>query len=205
MPYKAWYIPNGPKNLAAFFPDVDFSTVAEYYLEVVGGSGTIATTPMNQLDGECCGDRVRIHFLNYLGAIDAINFKLDEEEFEAKSDDFTRPQAYPYVTRTPAPVDGPDIDKSLHFHGRFNVTANNTLNLLCNDYPPEENGWIDEVLASPLAWIEWPGDSGQDLEPGYLPIVIQDARIKNKTSGDPWVNSVPVSIQYSHDKVIIRN
>lgn len=191
MPYFAYYIPDGPKNLnAGFYPDLDFTTIAEYYLEVLAGGTTIATTPILQLNGECCDDKVRLHFLNYLGAIDTINFKLSEDEHEAKSDEWQRPTPYPLV-------------KSLHGRNRFNVKANDTLDLILGDYEERDMTWIDELVDSPLAWIEWLGTEGQNDD--YLPIIVLDGRVKNKKSVDPFSNDVPISITYSHDKIIIRN
>jgi hypothetical protein len=83
MPYKAYYIPNGPKNLGTFFPDIDFTQVEKYYIEVLDDADEVlATTTINEMDGECCEDKVRLHFVNYLGAVDAINFKLNEDEHD---------------------------------------------------------------------------------------------------------------------------
>jgi len=48
---KAIYIPNGPKNLATLFPDVNFRDVAEYYLELTDSDvNVVATTPSCQMD-----------------------------------------------------------------------------------------------------------------------------------------------------------
>jgi hypothetical protein len=202
MAYFAYYIPNGPTNLETFFPGIDFTTVAEYYIEIMSGGNVIATTPMTQLDGECCEDKVRIHFLNYLGAIDALNFKLDEDEHEAKSDFWQRPTKWDF-TNWDDVAGGNGLIKDLHGGNRFNVKANNTLNLILSDYQEKDMGWINELIDSPLAWIEWLGIENQPNS--YLPIIIQDAKIKDKKSTDAYINDVPVSIIYSHAKIIIRN
>lgn len=203
MAYFAYYIPNGPKNLETFFPGVDFATVAEYYIDILSGGNQIAVTPMTQLDGECCEDKVRIHFLNYLGAIDALNFKLDEDEHEAKSDLWQRPTKWdPVAFLATSGLDG-GLVKSLHGGNRFNVKANNTLNLILSDYEEKDMKWINELIDSPLAWIEWVGIEDQDND--YLPIIVSDAKIKDKKSTDAYINDVPVSITYSHAKIIIRN
>lgn len=193
MPYAAYYIPNGPKNLATLFGDVDFTNVAEYYLEILAGGDVIATTPLNQMDGVCCGERIRVHFVNFRGAVDALNFKVDDSDFEAKSDEWTRPEKFPDT----------EFIKNIHRRNRFNVKANETTNLICTDYPIEDMAWIDELVASPIAWIEWVGMFG--FSDDYLPIVVIDGRVKNKKSVDPFMNAVPLSITFSHDKVIIRN
>ncbi len=207
MPYGAYYIPNGPTNLnAGFYPDIDFTTGAEYYIEVTSGGSVIATSPMTQLDGECCDDKVRIHFLNYLGAIDALNFKLDEDEHSAKSDRWTRPLRWDFANWDNG---GGGLIRSLHGGNRFNVKANNTLNLILSDYAEKDMRWVDELIDSPLAWIEWPGftplGSGETQEPDYLPIIVEDTKVLNKKSADPFINDVKVSITYSHAKIIIRN
>jgi hypothetical protein len=174
MAYKAYYIPNGPKNLETFFPDIDFSQVEKYYLEVLDdGDNVIATTTINETDGECCEDKVRIHFLNYLGAVDAINFKIKTDEHEAKSDNWQKPTEYPLI-------------KSVHGNNRFNVKANNTETISVCDYPEEDMPWINELVDAPLAWKEWLGIQGQDDD--YIPVKVVDTKVLDTKETDRFNN-----------------
>src|SRR5690348_9558404 len=90
-----YYIPDGPKNLAAIFPAIDWNTVDSYVLEVIDNdTNTVATTGINYVDG-CCEGGARIHFVNYLGCIDAINLKIIDDESDTKSELFRQPKSYP--------------------------------------------------------------------------------------------------------------
>lgn len=187
---KAYYIPNGPKDLATLFPLVDFDDVQSYYIEVESGGNVIATGTVNELDGECCTDKVRLRFLNYLGAIDAINFKKVIDEHEAKSDRKQVSTTYPLV-------------KSKHTVGRFNVTANNFLTLSTHDYREEDMGWINELIDSPLAWIEWDGIQSQADD--FIPVVVLDMKAENVKKDDRYVYEITLVVEMSNQKFIIRN
>lgn len=190
MPFKVFYIPNGPTNLAAFFPGLDFSTIASYQVSVLGG-GVIAQSPINRMTGECCEEKMRIHFLNFLGAVDAINVKPQLIEFEAKSDRYTTPTPWPLI-------------RSQHGQNRFNVKANQPTTVETDDYPQEDNYWINELIASPRAWVEFPNpESGDPAD--YLPIIVEDIKIADQTEDDRYNNRIRFTITYSHDKFIIRN
>jgi hypothetical protein len=190
MAFKVFYIPNAPENLQSFFPDLDFSLIASYQIQVLAG-GVIAESSINNLTGECCEDNMRIHFLNFLGAIDAINVKPQIKEFEAKSDRYTAPTPWPLI-------------RSQHGINRFNVKANEPTTVQTDDYPQEDNYWINELIASPLAWLEWtPEDSAAGAD--YLPIVIEDIKIQDQTETDRFENRIRFNITYSYDKFIIRN
>jgi hypothetical protein len=191
MAFGTYFIPNGPGNLATLFPDVDFSQILVYYVRVLDDTDTaIAQTTLNYMNGECCDDRMRIHFLNFLGGIDAINFKVVQNEFAATSDRYQRPTPYPLV-------------KSQHGTNRYNVKANQTVTLELQDYPQEANEWVNEFIATPKAWEEWPGADYQD--PDYLPIIIEDAKILDQTENDVFNNIIRIQMTYSYDKFIIRN
>lgn len=190
MSVKSFYIPNGPKDLEPLFPGVDFEEIQSYYIEVLEGATVIATGTINQLDGECCSDKVRIRFLNYLGAVDAINFKVKNDEHETKSDSKRVSTSYPLV-------------KSQHTIGRFNVKANNTLTLSTTDYGERDNEWIQELFDSPLAWIEWTGIQGQSDD--FIPVVIQDAKFFKVKEEDRFINEVVIQVIMSNEKFVIRN
>lgn len=188
---RAFYIPNGPKNLQVMYPAIDFDNVKQYYVEVLDNTDTvIATSNINQTDGECCQDVFRVHFLNYLGAIDAINFKRLFKEHEAKSDSFRRTISHP-------------LNKSSHAIGRFNVKANDIITLSCTDYPEKDMEWVNELIDSPLVWMQWTGIQGQD--DNYIPITVDDAKMFNVKQDERYIYEVIIQVRPSHERFIIRN
>lgn len=189
---KVYYIPNGPANLAPIFPTIDFSNVAEYFVELIDSeSAVVATSTMNQICG-CSDDEdcVRIHFLNYLGAIDSINFKIQTKENDPKSDAFEKPTSYP-------------LDKTAHAKGRFNVRSGHNYTAITLDYPESQMDWIDELMDSPLAWIEGPAVQGQPVT--FIPIVIKDRKSEVIKKEDRYMYETTIEFIKSHDKFIIRN
>lgn len=188
---SAYYIPNGPKNLAPLFPGVDFNDLDRYYVEVMDSEGdVVATSNINEI-GECCeDDKIRIHFLNSLGAIDAINFVRKNQEHETKSDTRESPTQYP-------------LNKPDHAISRFNVKSNDSFFITCCDYTEEDKEWLDELFDSPIAWMEWAGTQGQ--EDSYVPIVIIDKKFMKVKQEDRFIYEIDLEIKLSHEKFIIRN
>jgi hypothetical protein len=189
---RVYYIPNGPRNIQAMFPGVNFSNVARYYIEMQDvTNAVIGNTTINELVSQCCGlDKIRVHFLNYLGTIDAINFSLAQKEHEAKSSSFERSTTWPLIKRT-------------HGINRFNVKSNDTLTLSVIDYREEDMGWVDELVDSPLAFMEWIGTQGQSDD--YIPLVVQDIKKISFKRDDRWIYEVIIEVKLSHDRIIIRN
>lgn len=183
---KVYYIPNGPKNLASLFPAVNWANVAEYYIEIAEACDgpIIATSVMNQMDGECCIDVVRVHFLNYLGTWDAVNFKKFAEEHEAKSSQYIKPTTSPLVV-------------SEHANMRYNVKANDTLTLSNIDYKESQQKWLNELIDSPVILME----SGNE----YIPLVIEDQKMLNHKFEDRYEYELIIQVKPSHERFIIRN
>jgi hypothetical protein len=190
---KAYYIPNGPANLATLFPAIDFSQVAEYYVEILDNGGTlVATTPMNQICGcEDCEDMIRIFFQNGAGgAIDAVNFKIIEKNHEAKSDAYQKPTQYP-------------LEKTDHAINRFNVKSNTTYKAVTIDYNEQHFDWLEELFDAPLAWIYQAAIQGQVAT--YVPVVILDKVFPKQKQEDRFTYQVEIEFKLSHEKFIIRN
>lgn len=191
MATKAYYIPNGPKNLATVFPAIDFNDVSRYYLEVKDSDNTVvATTTINDIGGCCDDDQVRIHFLNYLGTIDAVNFILQTKEHEPKSDNWQKQISHPLV-------------KTDHGTNRNNVKSNDTLIALTTDYTEEHQDWLDELMDSPVAWFEWTGTQGQP--DSFIPIIISDIKREKVKVDDRYTYEIKIEFKISHERFIIRN
>lgn len=189
---KVYYIPSGPKNLTTAFPTVNWDNVAQYYIEIKEScdGDSIATSNMFNLDGECCSDIMRVHFLNSLGTIDAVNFKLFLDEHEVKSEIYRVRPIYP-------------LDKTQHAITRFNVKANDTLTLSTIDYREEDQPWLNELLHSPFALLEWTGLQGQS--DSYIPVNIVDSKMATRKFEERYVYEFTIQIAKSHDRFIIRN
>lgn len=188
---RSYYIPNGPKNLQPLFPAVDFSLLSAYYVQVKDdGGNVVATGNINEFNGCCNEDKIRINFLNYAGAVDAINFKLLTIEQEAKSEGIEKPVQYP-------------LEKPVHNVGRFNVKSNDTYTLINEDYGEEDKDWIEELFASPLAWMQWSGVQGQ--ADSYIPIVIIDQKFEKVKQDEKYIYQVQLQFKLSHERFIIRN
>lgn len=191
MQTKAFYIPNGPKNLAPLFPDVDFEGLADYFVEVIDSNGdTVASSALSVIGGCCEEDKMRIHFLNSLGTVDAINFKLLMVDHETKSD--------PKETATSWPLNKPD-----HGPGRFNVRSRDTYTAVNTDYSESDRDWLDELFDSPMAWLEWKGTQGQN--DSYIPLIILDKKIAKISQDDRFIYEVTLEFKTSYDRFIIRN
>ncbi|WP_147313823.1 hypothetical protein [Deminuibacter soli] len=165
-------LPNGPKNLRPLFDSLDWSIIEEYFLELWNADSTlILTTCVNKVidaDNDIC----RVHFLNYLGTIDAVTFPKAQITHEDKNDEYVRPLPYP-LTKTATSVQ------------RFNVRSNDTYEVRSRQYPEDALSWLQELKDSPMAFVEWTGTEGQP--DSYLPIVVNSSKIdkqKNQASGD---------------------
>lgn len=184
------YIPSGPKNLQSLFPAIDFSQVDTYTLSLESTAGaTLVTTNQFKID-RCTDDTIRIHFLNQLGTIDAMNFRLPTADLEVTSDSYEKPVGIPF-------------DRTAHGVNRMTVKANKLYTAKSVEYSEDELAWVEELLISPMAWIEWAGTQGQP--DSYLPIVIVDQKTNVLKEEDRYTYEVSVQFKFSHAKFIIRN
>jgi hypothetical protein len=187
----ALYIPSGPKNLQVVFPTINFQDVDSYFLELLGASSSILATSCSfKIDRGNCNERIRIHFQNYLGTIDAVNFHLVTREHETKSDSYEVPLRAP-------------LDRMLHGVNRFNVKSNDTFQVVCTDYGEEQMEWIDELMDSPNAWIEQKGIQGQTDT--LSPIVVLDKKVTKQKEDERFINEIAVDFRFSNPKILIRN
>lgn len=183
-----YYIPDGPANLTQLF-DVNFDDIEQYYLEIFNHeTSVIATTSINDIV-RCSDEIARIHFVNYLGTIDCIEFSVSESKHIPKSESYKSSITYPLI-------------KSRHAANRFNVSANDTITAITCDYGEAAAAWIDELFDSPLAWIE-KDLVGQGKQ--YLPIVIVDSERQKVKQEDRYIYEVSIVFTMSHDRLIIRN
>lgn len=188
----SFLLPSGPKNLQSLFPGVDFTQVEEYYLQIQNqvDSAIIATT--NRFKRSCCcnEDVFRLFFVNYLGTIDAINFKQMTEEHETVSTTWKKANVYPL-----AKWDGGTQ--------RYNVTSNETWVGVNTCFGEEDQAWLKELTDTPNAWIQWFGTQGQDDD--YIPVVIKDGKFLTKKAEGRYIYELQITIEFSNDNIILRN
>jgi hypothetical protein len=190
---SAYHIPNGPKNMAAIFPSISWKDVEEYYIEVMNlESVVIATTCRNVIGAVSPAEdeTVRLHFLNSLGGIDAVNFCSTEESYETKSDSSQVPLSYPLL-------------KSEGGYSRSNIQANETYKVSTTLYTEKEMKWLKELISSPAVWLEWKGTQGQPDD--YLPVLLEDAKVITLKPEDRYVYELTLEFKLSNADITIRN
>ncbi|SIS72175.1 MULTISPECIES: hypothetical protein [Chryseobacterium] len=167
---KILYIPEGIPNIKDYFPLVDFSEVVEWSVYVKDANDNIIATTRNNKVGCCCGDdKIRIHFLNSCGNIDSINFLLNTEESETKSDTWEKSQKFP-------------LDRTKGGIYRKNIESNETYEVETKCYGEKDQYWIKELTDTPLAWIETylPNGFQDPVQKEFIPITILDTKLPTK-------------------------
>jgi hypothetical protein len=186
---KAIYIPSGTKNLKQVFPALDFKAMTEYFIEVRSNSNETIITTNTYVIKQFCDDAVRVHFLNAIGAIDALNFDTVQIIQETESD-----------LRENSPSN--PLQKHKHGLNRFNARGNDKFIVSTTDYKEADQEWIAELFQSPMAWMEWKGTQGQT--DSYIPIVIENKSHEKRKIDERYLYVVEIQFRLSHPKFIIR-
>ncbi len=92
--------------------------------------------------------------------------------------------------------------KSQHSIGRFGVVSNDVV-VGTAIVEEQHMDYYDELLDSPLAWLEWTGTQGQPDD--YIPIVISSKKSPKFKQDDRFYYELVVEFTFSHDRSIIRN
>lgn len=191
MPNEIAFIPNGPKNLALIFPLVDWKNVVEYTVDVVNNADeVIATTPLNVIGCCCNDDRLRIHFLNYLGTFDAVNFLKPKIQHETNFSEYQK--GLPNV-----------LEKPNTGGERFNIQPNDLYEVRTNCYEEKHMLWLQELSDSPKAFIEWKGIQGQ--ADSYLPIVITSKKFEKRKIVNDFRYDFVIEFKLSNEYLTVRN
>lgn len=191
---NVYYIPEGIPNIRDYFPGIDFEKVDEWVVYVKDDQDhTIATSRINQLGCCCTEDKVRIHFVNSLGEMDAINVIRVIEETEVKSDTWEKSQNFP-------------LDKTKGGVYRKNITSNESYEAETRCYGEKDQYWIKDLINSPYAWIETLLPNGfqsqQKIE--YIPIDISDVKLPTKKNTSRYEYIVKIKFTMSNDNKTIR-
>lgn len=185
------YIPNGPKNLANTFPLANWADVVEYFVEALDISNNVlATTTVNCI-GCCCGDdKVRLHFLNYLGTFDAVNFMKPAVTHETNFSEFEK--GLPNVLSKP--------DTGIE---RFNIKPNDLTVARTNCYSEANMLWLQELADSPKVYMEWKGIQGQ--ADSFIPVVITSKKFEKIKNLNDFRYDFVIEFKLSNEYLTLRN
>lgn len=177
-------LPNGPNNLSF----ADFTNVESYSVEYQFDNG-INVISQNEI-ACCCNESIRIHFINYLGRIDTINFGYVEETFEAKSDTWQKSLSFP-------------LTKSDGGTRRINIKSNESYKATNKCYSEKDMNWVKELLSSPIAWLEWKGTENQPDD--YIPIEIIDKKFLPLKNEQRYNYEVVIEFKMANENIHLRN
>lgn len=186
-----YLIPDGPKNLASLFPEINWRDITEYFVQVLDvNSAIVGTTPLINLCNCVNDESVIVYFLNYLGNFDAAVFQKPHVIHEPSSSEFKKGLKYP-------------LQKTDTGTERFNVVSNDTYEAK-RKCIAEEMIWLQECADSPKAFMEWPGKEGQPED--YLPVVIINSKFdKLKNDLSEFQYEYVIQFKLSNEFFSIRN
>ncbi len=187
-----YLLPNGPKNLNSLFPTINWDDIEEYYIQALDRADNIlATGSMNKMS--CCckeGEYIRIHFVNYLGTYDAVNFEHYTILHEPESTTYEKSLRFP-LSKTDTGIE------------RFNVRSNETFQLKTCAYTEKDMDWLMELVDSPKAYIEWKGKEGQP--DSYIPIIILNGKKEKRKLEERYSYEFILEAKFSNENIILRN
>jgi hypothetical protein len=65
--------------------------------------------------------------------------------------------------------------------------------------------WLQELIDSPAAWLEWPGDPLQDEDPDYVPLMVIDTSLNKRKMSDRFLYQAQLQFQIANPNPTIRN
>lgn len=185
-----YLIPNGPKNLAILFPSIDWSNVKDYYIQLTDEDDAIVMTSRTSKLCSCTNDEgVRIHFLNYCGTYDTVNFLKPKVIHEPTSSEYQKTLDYP-LQKTDTGIE------------RFNLKSNDTYEIRRNSQE-EEMPWLQELVDSPKCFLEWTGIEGQP--DSYLPIVVVNTKMEKIKNLNEYNYDFVLTFKLANEYILIRN
>ncbi|QDP86073.1 hypothetical protein FNJ88_11135 [Chryseobacterium sp. SNU WT5] len=187
---KVQQLPEGATNLKDFFPEVYFPDVEEWKVQAIDENNeVIMTSRLNKK--ECCCD-IRIHFVNSMGQLDALNFRHLERMQESKSGVWEKPQSRNF-----------DVTKGGRY--RQNITTEDQFELETSFYLESELSYIKDFANSPMHFIEYDIENGfqNSLQKNYVPFLIQECKIPQKAK-DIFEFQIQVKGQLSNQRINFR-
>lgn len=186
---KVLLIPDGPLNLQMYFPNIDWADIKDYYVEVIDDNNEVLATTVVNKHCNCCGDGVRVHFLNFMGTFDAVNFRKPVIINEDQSGNYRKGLSYPLAKE----------DTGIE---RFDVRSNDTYQARRHCFEPEMP-WIQECQNSTKAFIEWKG--AEEQPPAYYPIIILDKELIKKKNVDDFRYEFVLTFRLANEYITVKN
>lgn len=185
-----YFIPNGPKNLAALFGSVTWRNVKDYYVEVLDDSdAVIGTSTLNKMQDWVNADNARLYFLNDCGTYDSLNFQKPKGTTETSSSEFQRNVGTPLI-------------KSDFSIARNAPRSNETKEVKRLSLETEQD-WLKECFRSPEAYEDWPGIEGQNA--GYMSVVILNGKFDSLKNFQDYQYEFVIQYKQSNEGFSIRN
>lgn len=135
-------------------------------------------------------EKIRINFLNYCNTYDGMNFHKPSIVHESISSSYTKSLSYPLSKQ----------DTGIE---RFNVTSNDLWECYNTCYDESDMEWVQELLDSPKALLQWEGTQGQSND--YLPIVILDTKFEKQKNVNEFFYRITIQFKFSNEIFSIRN
>lgn len=187
---KIQLLPEGIPNIKDHFPVVYFPDVEEWKVHLTDEADeVIATSRLNKKD--CCCD-IRIHFVNSMGQLDALNFRHLERMQESKSGVWEKPQSRNF-----------DVTKGGRY--RQNIITEDQFELETSFYLESELMFLKDFANSPMHFIEYNIENGfqNPIQKNYVPFLIQECKIPQKAK-DIFEFQIQVKGQLSNQRINFR-
>ena len=191
---KVYQIPEGIPNIKDYFPELDFGEVAEWSVFVKDQTGAILGESRTNVLGCCCvPDKVRIHFINSFGQIDAINFIRTDVDLDVKSDNWEKALKFP-------------LNRTVGGTHRRGVSSNESFQVETNCFTEKDQEWISELAMSPLAWIEvfLPNGLREEIQKELIPINITDMKFPKRKAEKRYEYLVKIKFTMSNENINFR-
>lgn len=174
-------LPNGPKNLAALFPAIDWSRVVEYEVRLKDADNNIlVNTPMNVL--RCAGDSsIKVHFQNNLGRFDMVPFARYRIQHDNSSSEYKT---------------GSETE-------RFNIRSNETYEAVTTCYNEEDQKWLSELADTAKAFLQLDGFEGR--ADTFVSIKILDGKFEWKKIDDDFQYVFSIQFKMAVENNLIQN
>ncbi|MGN6438172.1 MAG: hypothetical protein ACTHMM_16650 [Agriterribacter sp.] len=187
---KVLLIPDGPANLQSYFPTIDWRDIKDYYVEMIDDQDEVLATTVVNKHCTCCGNNgVRVHFLNFLGEFDAVNFRKPIIINEDQSSNYRKGLSYP-LQKTDSVIERSDVRSNDTYQARRN----------CFEHEME---WIQECQNSTKAFMEWRG--AEEQPPSYIPVIILDKQLIKKKNVNDFHYEFVLTYQLSNEYITVKN
>lgn len=190
---NTFFLNGGIPNMSSLLPSLNWTNIRNYTVYVAAPFTDIATQTYYVSELGCCKERIRIFFLNTLGAFDAINFTLTEEVTQTESKPFQKSLPYIYQDRK---------ERGL---GRLQPQQVDVIECYTEDYTEQDNEWIKELFGTSKAYVQLDKDILQGVNSEIYPINIIDTDFIKKKSDDRFVYTVVVKFSYSNNVTNLRS